>query len=72
MNLEVAAASFIQAERILRLETPLGPDVLLPERFELHEAVSDLFLIQMSVRSMRTDLKPEELNLDLGPVGRML
>lgn len=66
MNLEVAAASFIQAERILRLETPLGPDVLLPERFELHEAVSDLFLIQMSVRSMRTDLKPEEL------VGKMV
>lgn len=66
MNLEVAAASFIQAERILRLETPLGPDVLLPERFELHEAVSDLFLIQMSVRSMRTDIKPEEL------VGKMV
>ena len=51
----------IQAERILRIETPLGPDVLLPERMELHEAVGGLFEIAVAVRSKRMDLAPGDL-----------
>ena len=35
----MTAFDAIQAERILRIETPLGADVLLPERMELREAV---------------------------------
>ena len=51
----------IQAERILRIETPLGADVLLPERMELREAVGGLFEIAVAVRSKRMDLAPSDL-----------
>lgn len=61
MNIEVAAANYIQASRILRIETPLGADVLLPERMEMREAVNALFSLSISVRSTRTDLKADEL-----------
>lgn len=54
-------ASYVQAERILRIETPLGADVLLPERMEMREAMNALFELSIAVRSKRTDLKPEEL-----------
>lgn len=60
MNIE-AAASFIQAERILRLETSLGPDMLLPERMKMREGINRLFELVITVRSKRTDLTAEEL-----------
>jgi type VI secretion system secreted protein VgrG len=61
MNIEIASADFIQAERILRVETPLGPDVLLPERMEIVEKISGLFELSIAVRSKRGDLSADEL-----------
>lgn len=59
MNIDVLSA--IQAERIIRIETPLGLDVLLPERLEMREAINSLFELRVAVRSKRGDLKAEEL-----------
>ena len=40
MNAYVSPSDLVQADRILRIETPLGADALLPERFELVEGVA--------------------------------
>lgn len=61
MALDTVSASYIQAERILRIETTLGAEVLLAERMEMREAVNDLFTLTVAVRSKRTDIKPDEL-----------
>ncbi len=61
MNIDVMSASYIQAERIIRVETELGPDVLLPERLRMHERVSGLFELTVAVSSKRTDIAAEEL-----------
>ena len=61
MNIDVMSASYIQAERIIRVETALGPDVLLPERLSMHEKVSGLFELTIAVNSKRTDIAPDEL-----------
>ena len=57
----MTAFDAIQAERILRIETPLGPDVLLPERMELREAVGGLFEARVAVRSKNVELAPGDL-----------
>ncbi len=61
MNIDVMSASYIQAERIIRVETELGPDVLLPERLTMRETVSGLFELTIAVNSKRTDIAPDEL-----------
>ena len=61
MNIDVMSASYIQAERIIRVETALGPDVLLPERLSMRERVSGLFELTIAVNSKRTDIAPDEL-----------
>ena len=61
MNIDVMSASYIQAERIIRVETALGPDVLLPERLSMREMVSGLFELTIAVNSKRTDIAPDEL-----------
>ena len=61
MNIDVMSASYIQAERIIRVETALGPDVLLPERLSMREKVSGLFELTIAVNSKRTDIAPDEL-----------
>jgi type VI secretion system secreted protein VgrG len=60
MNDQPAASDFIQASRVLRVNSPLGADVLLPEKLVVEEAVNDLFTLQLSVRSKR-NIKPNEL-----------
>ena len=75
----IDATAPIQADRILRIETPLGPDVVLPERFELTEGIggfeaegsvrpgeAGLFTGRIAVRSPRYNIAPGEL------VGRMV
>ena len=74
----VDATAPIQADRILRIETPLGTDVMLPERFELTETIggfggegqkvteAGLFTGRIAVRSPRHDIAANEL------VGRMV
>lgn len=75
--MDTASAAYIQADRILRVESPLGPDVLLPEHVEIREAINDLFTILIAVRSKRTDIRPDELvgrlvdlSLEIGQGGR--
>jgi hypothetical protein len=55
------SAAYIQAKRIIRIETPLGADVLLPERCEVREGVNALFEIHISVRSKKTDILPADI-----------
>jgi type VI secretion system secreted protein VgrG len=51
---------FIQASRVLKLSTPLGEDVLLPERASISEGVNQLFEIEIAVRSKK-DIAPADL-----------
>ena len=60
MNDFISSEDFIQASRVLRLYSPLGDNVLLPERLEASEAVNELFVIELAVRAKR-DVKPGEL-----------
>jgi type VI secretion system secreted protein VgrG len=61
MNIDIMSAAYIQAARIIRVETVLGADVVLPETVEVREKIGGLFEIQVAVRSKRTDIKPDEL-----------
>ncbi|MEO3999638.1 type VI secretion system tip protein TssI/VgrG [Mesorhizobium sp. CAU 1732] len=61
MNDLPPAADFIQANRILKVSSPLGDDQLLPERASISEGVSQLFEITISARAKRDDVKPDEL-----------
>jgi type VI secretion system secreted protein VgrG len=54
-------ADFVQADRTIRIETPLGADVLLPERAELTEGVNALFEFRVAVRSKRSDIQCAEI-----------
>ena len=61
VDMDVASAGYVQAARILRVETSLGPDVLLAEKMTVNEQVNGLFEISLAVRSKKTDIRPEEL-----------
>ncbi|KAB0677367.1 type VI secretion system Vgr family protein [Aureimonas leprariae] len=72
-----SAIDLVQAERLLRIETPLGADVLLLERFAGREQVNGLFEFRAVVRAKRADVTPQDLvgklvdvSLDLGQGGR--
>ncbi|WAJ27165.1 type VI secretion system Vgr family protein [Antarcticirhabdus aurantiaca] len=52
---------FIQASRLLRIETPLGTDAFLMERFQGREAVNELFSFQAVIRAKRDDVSPQDL-----------
>ncbi|WP_206615126.1 type VI secretion system Vgr family protein [Mesobaculum littorinae] len=56
-----AESDVIQAERILRIVTPLGKDQLLAEKLTVHEHISSLFEITVSVRSKLRELAPSDL-----------
>lgn len=60
MNDLTSSADFIQASRVLRISSPLGDDVLLPERARIVEGVNELFEIVISVRS-KQDITPADL-----------
>ncbi len=57
---------YSQIGRLLRIDTPLGEDVLLLEKFEGREEISELFAFVAVVRSTRTDLQQADL------VGRLV
>ncbi len=61
-----SAADFIQASRILKINSPLGEDQLLPERVIIEEGISSLFEIRLVARTKKAQIKPEEL------IGRLL
>ncbi|EJN05781.1 type VI secretion system tip protein TssI/VgrG [Phyllobacterium sp. YR531] len=66
MEYEFFDAGLTQADRLLRISTPLGADVMLPEKMIVHEQISGLFEIEVLVKSKRTDIKPDEI------VGKMV
>ncbi|APX11587.1 type VI secretion system Vgr family protein [Tateyamaria omphalii] len=55
------ARDFVQADRILRIATPLGDDILLAEKLTVNEHVSALFEITVSVRSKQPEIAPDQL-----------
>ena len=55
------APAYTQAGRLLRIDTPLGEDVLLLERFDGTEEISELFAFTAVARSKRTDLQASDL-----------
>ncbi|MBA8902416.1 type VI secretion system tip protein TssI/VgrG [Phyllobacterium sp. P30BS-XVII] len=61
MEFDFTDAGLIQADRILRISTSLGVDVLLAEKVDIREEVNGLFEIHVDVKSKRVDIKPEEL-----------
>ncbi|UGX85189.1 type VI secretion system Vgr family protein [Phyllobacterium meliloti] len=61
MEFDFTDAGLIQADRILRISTSLGTDVLLAEKMNIREEINGLFEIAVDVKSKRTDIKPEEL-----------
>lgn len=61
MNDLVLSSDFIQANRVLRLTSPLGDDQLLPERLSVEEGVNQLFEMKLAVRAKRELVKPEVL-----------
>lgn len=56
-----AETDFLQAERILRIETPLGTDQLLAEKLSWREGISELFEGYVSVRSKIPDLAAKDV-----------
>ena len=52
---------YTQADRFIRVETPLGDDVMLLEAFSGREAVSELFNYRLDVLSVRPDIAPDEI-----------
>ncbi|MBA8878273.1 type VI secretion system Vgr family protein [Phyllobacterium myrsinacearum] len=61
MEYEFSDAGLIQADRILRISTSLGTDVLLSEKMDVHEEINGLFVIGIDVKSKRTDIRADEL-----------
>jgi type VI secretion system secreted protein VgrG len=61
MEYEFFDAGLMQADRLLRISTPLGEDIMLPEKMTVHEQVNGLFEIEVLVKSKRTDIKPDEI-----------
>lgn len=53
MNDLFLSSDFIQANRVLKLTSPLGDDQLLPERMSVEEGVNQLFEIKLVVRAKR-------------------
>ena len=56
-----SAPAYTQAGRLLRIDTPLGEDVLLLEAFDGVKEISELFAFTAVVRSKRTDLAQADL-----------
>ncbi|HEV2542825.1 MAG TPA: type VI secretion system tip protein TssI/VgrG, partial [Methylobacterium sp.] len=52
---------YTQAGRLMAIETVLGEDALLLERFEIEEGINRLFTIQARVRAQRAEVRPEEI-----------
>lgn len=55
------AVNYTQANRLMTIETPLGKDVLLMERFSGREMVNDLFEFECTVRAKRDDVTPQDI-----------
>ena len=52
---------YTQADRFIRVETPLGDDVMILEAFSGREAISEIFSYRLDVLSVRADIAPDEI-----------
>jgi type VI secretion system secreted protein VgrG len=57
----MAAIGFTQTDRALKIDTPLGPDVLLLRSISGQEAVSQLFRFQLELLSERDDVSFDDI-----------
>ncbi|UFN47776.1 type VI secretion system tip protein VgrG [Roseomonas sp. OT10] len=55
------SGGYAQSDRLLRITTPLGADVLILRRLEVVEAIGRPFAIEAEVFSSRDDLRPADL-----------
>ena len=55
------SGNFTQADRLIELDTPLGRDVFLLERFSGKEMVNDLFEFEVAVRSKNDSVQASDL-----------
>jgi type VI secretion system secreted protein VgrG len=56
-----ALNDFVQADRLLRISTPLGQDVFLVDEFRGTEQVNGLFEFTVAVRAKRDDVRADEI-----------
>ena len=61
MNAPATIADFLQADRLLKIDTPLGADAFLMERFTGREMVNGLFVFEAAVRAKRDDVTPQDI-----------
>ncbi|GHC69472.1 type VI secretion system Vgr family protein [Limoniibacter endophyticus] len=66
MNQFLSAGNFVQANRILKIDSPLGSDMLLPQQIHIDEGVSTLFEIRAAVHAKVEKMEAEKL------VGRLV
>ena len=57
----MALPNYTQDGRLITIDSPLGPDVLLLERFDLQDALSRQFHAALDVLSMRDDIAADEI-----------
>jgi type VI secretion system secreted protein VgrG len=57
----MAAIGFTQTDRALKIDTPLGPDVLLLRSISGQEAVSQLFRFQLELLSEQDDIEFDDI-----------
>lgn len=57
----LASEGFVQVDRIIRIETPLGPDALLAERLRYRAGINDLFELTVDVRARNGTIDPKAL-----------
>jgi type VI secretion system secreted protein VgrG len=77
MDVASVVSDFLQAERLLKIATPIGPDAFLMESFSGSEMVNGLFEFTATVRAKRDDVtapdivgKNVDVSLTLGDGGR--
>lgn len=56
-----APPTYAQRDRLLTVETPLGPDVLLCRRMEMTEGLSRPFAMSLQLLGTRDDIRPAEI-----------
>lgn len=55
------SSGLVQADRLLQMTTPLGPDVLVLRALHVSEQIGALYSIEAEAVSLRPDITPEEM-----------
>jgi len=57
----IAAGALTQHDRVLQLDTTLGPDVFVIRSLHVHEAISELFAINLELASENFQITPSQI-----------